>query len=528
MRRRLGRTLLTGVGLAAGGGLAYSAYNSDMDPNNVGAVRFGRAAVAVGNIGWDYKRSLFSGKLEDKEYEEAKSSCHQRSAEKLLKLCQVNGGVFVKVGQHIGALDYLLPEEYVSTLKVLHSRAPEMALEDIITVIKEELGKEPSELFADFDPVPLGSASLAQVHKATLFSGEVVAVKVQHKYVKRHSFVDIWTCDFLVRMVKFVFPQFEFMWLAEEMRKNLPLELAFTQEAQNAEKVAMIFKDTTWLKVPRIWWPLTTDRLLVMEYCPGGHIDDVAALKKQGVDVYDVSRKIGQMYSKMIFDYGYVHCDPHPGNVLVQKDSSGETQIVLLDHGLYTQLSSKFRYDYADFWSAIINRDVEAMKSSADELGVGALYGLFACMVTARSWSSIQKGVDVAERNASESAEIKANAAKYIKEITDVLAFVNRQMILIFKTNDLLRGIESSLGTKNSMSSFIQMSRSCMRVLQEKSLIKATSSVSRWRINTWARFSQFKISCYEVFLFIYWSRLGTLLRLRGGARKMATPGLAGS
>ena len=158
-----------------------------------------------------------------------------------------------------------------------------------------------------------------------------------------------------------------------------------------------------------------------MEFCTGVHINDVENLKKQGVDVYDVSNKIGQMYSKMIFDDGYVHCDPHPGiwtknrwifltlmvacfagNVLVQKKTSGETEIVLLDHGLYTQLSNKFRYDYADFWLAIINKDVEAIKATADNLGVGSLYGLFACMVTARSWSSIQKGLDVAPKTASE------------------------------------------------------------------------------------------------------------------------------
>ena len=220
------------------------------------------------------------------------------------------------------------------------------------------------------------------------------------------------------------------------------------------------------------------------------------------------------MYSKMIFDDGYVHCDPHPGNVLVSKSSSGGTEIVLLDHGLYTQLSNKFRYDYADFWLAIINRDVDKIKAAADKLGVGDLYGLFACMVTARSWSSIQKGLDVAPRTKSESAEIKANVIKYFKEIADVLAFVNRQMILIFKTNDLLRGIESSLGTKNSMSSFIQMSRACFKVIQEKHLLSATSSLSRWRINMWGRWAQFRISCYEIFLYLYWSRLGSVLRLR--------------
>ena len=135
------------------------------------------------------------------------------------------------------------------------------------------------------------------------------------------------------------------------------------------------------------------------------------------------------------------------------------------------------RYDYADFWLAIINRDVPSIRLAADRLGVGQLAELFACMVTARSWTSIQKGLDVAPKTKSEvglssykskiwiiitmlifqSAEIKANVIKYFKEIADVLAFVNRQMILIFKTNDLLRGIESSLGTKNSMATFIQV-----------------------------------------------------------------------
>jgi len=505
---------------ATGGASIYTAVRADMDPNNVGVVRFARAGVAVGKIAFDYRSSLFSDKaasLAKADYETVKGECHQRSAETLLKLCETNGGVFIKVGQHIGALDYLLPEEYVNTMKVLHSRAPQMPLEDIYEVVREELGQEPTSIFSDFDPDPLGSASLAQVHRARLPSGEEVAVKVQHKYVKRHSLVDIWTCDFLVRMVKAAFPQFEFMWLADEMKKNLPLELCFTQEARNAEKVARIFKDCPWLKVPRIYWPFTTDRVLVMEYCPGGHVNDVDWLRSQGIDTHDVSRKIGELYSKMIFGDGYVHCDPHPGNVLVQKSpTSGQTQIVLLDHGLYTQLSNQFRYDYADFWNAIIHRDISAIKTSADKLGVGMLYGLFACMVTGRSWSSIQKGVDVAERTAGESAEIKANAAKYLKEITDVLAFVNRQMILIFKTNDLLRGIESSLGTKRSMASFIQMSRSCIEVLKEKNLIEADSCVARWKIGVWSRWSQFKISCYEVFLYIYWSRLGSMMMLRGG------------
>jgi len=517
MRLRLGRVVAGSLGAGAASLLGYSLVQSEGDLNNIGAVRFGRAAVAVGKIALDYKATLVKGgaALPDPVlYEQQKSDCHLRSAHNLLRLCQINGGVFIKVGQHIGALDYLLPEEYVNTMKVLHSRSPEMALSDIYSVVQQELGQEPLEVFATFDPNPLGTASLAQVHLATLHSGQKVAVKVQHKYVKKHSFVDIWTCDLLVRLVKFAFPQFEFMWLANEMKINLPQELAFTKEAINAEKASRIFKEFDWIKVPVISWDLTTDRVLVMEFCSGCHINDLPGLHRQGVDPYEVSSKLGQMYSKMIFDEGYVHCDPHPGNLLVNKDKSGRTQIVLLDHGLYTQLTNQFRYQYSDFWRAVINRDVPAIRLSADKLGVGNLAELFACMVTARSWSSVQRGLDVAPRTKAEGEEIKANLIKYFNEIAAVLAGVNRQMILIFKTNDLLRGIESQLGTRNSMSSLMEMTRACYRVQQEQRLLAATSTLARWRVNISAKWQQFRISVYQLFLYLYWSRAGSLLRLR--------------
>ncbi len=122
--------------------------------------------------------------------------------------------------------------------------------------------------------------------------------------------------------------------------------------------------------------------------------------------------------------------------------------MLFISHG-FQQLTNEFRHQYSQFWLSILNADKDGIMESADKLGVGQLYGLFACMVTGRSWSSILKGIDRAEKNAAESKEIKSNAARYLKEITDVLAFVNRQMILIFKTNDLLRNIEHSLGTQN-------------------------------------------------------------------------------
>ena len=336
---RLGKVLLLAVTGSSGAYVGQKVYKDGrIDSNNFGVIRFGRAALAVGKIGIDYQQTLYSTSYgSPDEYEKAKTMAHDRSAQTLLELCYKNGGCFTKVGQHIGALDYLLPEQYVSKFKVLHSNAPKMDMDDIKAVLNEHFAADPAEIFDDFEEEPLGTASLAQVHKAKLKeSGEEVAVKVQHRYVKQHSFVDIYTMDFLVRVVNYVFPQFEFMWLAEEMRKNLPLELDFRQEGKNAEKVSKMYANYDWLKVPKIFWSLTSDRILVMEYCSGGHINDKKYIEENGIDRSLLSKRVGQMYADMIFHHGFVHCDPHPGNVLVRKNKHGNDEVVLLDHGLYT------------------------------------------------------------------------------------------------------------------------------------------------------------------------------------------------
>ena len=118
-----------------------------------------------------------------------------RSALCLRDLCCVNGGAYIKVGQYVGSLDYLLPPEYVQTMKVLHSNAPQSPLRDIKHVIEEELNSKVEKMFAHFEDKPIGAASLAQVHKATLHDGRVVAVKVQHRDVQKHAAVDIKTLE---------------------------------------------------------------------------------------------------------------------------------------------------------------------------------------------------------------------------------------------------------------------------------------------------------------------------------------------
>lgn len=134
-------------------------------------------------------------------------------------------------------------------------------------------------MFDDFEPEPLGTASLAQVHKAKLKDGTVVAVKVQHHFVRKNIYIDLKWMEFVLYTMSKVFPEFQMKWLVEETTKNITKELDFLQEGKNAEKVAIMFSNYKWLKVPKIFWDYSTERVLVMEYFSGGQVNDVAYIE---------------------------------------------------------------------------------------------------------------------------------------------------------------------------------------------------------------------------------------------------------
>ncbi|XP_027958371.1 uncharacterized aarF domain-containing protein kinase 1 isoform X3 [Eumetopias jubatus] len=454
-RRALKLASWTSAALAASGFCLYS--NKYLDPSDFGAVRVGRAVATTAVISYDYLTSLRSVPYGSEEYLRLRSKVHLRSARRLCELCCANRGTFIKVGQHLGALDYLLPEEYTSTLKVLHSQAPQSSIQEVRQVIREDLGQE-----------------------------------------------------VLVLAVKQLFPEFEFMWLVDEAKKNLPLELDFLNEGRNAEKVAQMLKHFDFLKVPRIYWELSTKRVLLMEFVDGGQVNDRGYMERNKIDVNEISRHLGKMYSEMIFVNGFVHCDPHPGNVLVRKrPDTGKAEIILLDHGLYQVLTDDFRLDYCHLWQSLIWTDMKKVKKYSQRLGAGELYPLFACMLTARSWDSVNRGIGQAPVTATEDAEIRDNAASYLPQISQLLNHVPRQMLLIFKTNDLLRGIEVALGTRARASSFLSMSRCCIRALAAHKKKNACSFFRRTQISFREAFNLWQINLHELILRVKELRLAS-------------------
>ncbi|XP_031629897.1 aarF domain-containing kinase-like [Contarinia nasturtii] len=482
---------------------AWSLRSNDYDVNSVGIIRLSRAALTVYDIACLYRKNLYQKEWDKQsaEYKGEKSRTHAAAAEKLLDLICINKGVYIKVGQHIGSLDYLLPPEYVRTMKVLHSNAPKNPVEDLYKVIRQDLKVNPDELFETFDPEPLGTASLAQVHRATLKNGQEVAVKVQHPYVMGNSKVDMKTMEYLCKIMSFVFPEFSMQWLVDESKKNLPIELDFLNEGRNAEKVAIMFKDYKWLKVPKIFWDISSKRVLVMEYATGGQVNDLDYIHKNKIDTYDIANKIGQLYSNMIFINGFVHSDPHPGNILVRKTSKGDNEIILLDHGLYANLTDEFRYTYSKLWLSILNVDRKGMRFHTGKLGIkGDLYPLFACMLTGRPWESVIAGIDRIKPNEAEKELVQSNSTLVLPSIADILEQVDRQMLLILKTNDLIRGIETTLQTQYRMTSFWVMSKCCIESVARQEIHNSKTDWQRFAKSLHKNWSIFKLNIYYLYL----------------------------
>ena len=173
--------------------------------------------------------------------EHVRHDLHQRNAKRLTQMCSENGGLYIKLGQHIAMLDYIVPIEYQTELFSLLGTTPQSSIDSVRSVIKSELGAYPDELYDTFDPVPIASASLAQVHIATK-NGVKYAVKVQHDGLAESAAFDMLVITNLVALVPHIFKEFNYNWLSAEMNRNVPLELDFRVERENILKTTKMLK----------------------------------------------------------------------------------------------------------------------------------------------------------------------------------------------------------------------------------------------------------------------------------------------
>jgi predicted unusual protein kinase regulating ubiquinone biosynthesis (AarF/ABC1/UbiB family) len=215
-----------------------------------------------------------------------KSQLHRKAAHRLLQLCRDNGGVYIKVGQHLANLDYLVPEEYIDILSKLFDDNPQTKYEDVCRVVEQELGGTVEQIFDKFETEPIASASLAQVHVAyEKETGRKLAVKVQHAGLRETSKGDVFAVTTVVRLIDSLFEDFTFGWIADEIAPHLPQELDFEREGRNSEKAAAhLLKVGLNCVVPKVVWNHTSPRVLTMEFEEGFKANDLDAIEKAGLN----------------------------------------------------------------------------------------------------------------------------------------------------------------------------------------------------------------------------------------------------
>ncbi|GAB2287693.1 hypothetical protein Dimus_022058 [Dionaea muscipula] len=369
---------------------------------------------------------------------------HLRSAKRVLKLCETNKGFYVKAGQFVAA-SRQVPKEYSSTLSSLQDQAVPCQFSSIKEVLTRSLKKDFNDIFVCFDEEPIAAASIAQVHRAVLENHEQVAVKVQYPGLKQLMQVDITTMSFLSKTVALLFPEYRFGWILSAFKEAIAMELDFIQEARNSERTAKNFRNVERVKVPRVFWDLTSDQVLTMQFCSGSKIDDIEFLKEAGIDPIQVGKLLSEVFASMIFIHGFVHGDPHPGNILISPEAKKGFSIVLLDHGYYNELDEEFRLDFCQLWRAFILQDSNKLQHLGERFGIGKYSRYLPLIFTGRtidSKSALGKEMSTEEKNTVKT-ELKSFK---MEDISSFMESMPLDFLTILRTDGLLRSILSKLG----------------------------------------------------------------------------------
>ncbi len=277
------------------------------------------------------------------------------------------GATYIKLGQLLSGRADLLPPDYIEEFSKLLDSAPPVAADEIRSVIESELGAPVDELFASFDDAPLASASIGQVHRATLLDGQEIVVKVQRPGIERVVEADL---DLLLHQARFLENRSEMMRdynlvaISSELARSLRQELDYQVEGRHAERLRNNLSRDSRFVVPRVFWNVTRRRVITLEYLEGIQVNEVSRLRKAGYDLTSIAKLGIEAYLKQIFVDGFYHADPHPANIMVVGERIG-----FVDFGTAGYLTHGQKEMLGDMFIQIIDEDAAGLARTVVRMG---------------------------------------------------------------------------------------------------------------------------------------------------------------
>jgi len=279
------------------------------------------------------------------------------------------GPTFIKMGQALSTRPDLIPWEYLEELGKLQDGVPPFSPEEAIALIESELDNSIYTIYRDFQPVPLAAASLGQVHKARLHTGEEVVVKVQRPGLEKLFNLDFQVLHRLVNFANRFLPWTRKYRLAEihqEFFQLLYQEIDYIQEGKNADRFRENFQTDSRIAVPKVYWPYTTKKVLTLEYLPGIKIDDRQSLEARNIDKSQIIQLGIGCYLKQLLQDGFFQSDPHPGNMAVSENG----KIIFYDFGTMAEVKSLARDQMVKTFFAVLRKDTDEVVETLIYMGL--------------------------------------------------------------------------------------------------------------------------------------------------------------
>lgn len=397
----------------------------------------------------DYKYNLIGCADDAKKW----SEIHLRSAHRLVSLAETNGGLYVKSGQVFASLSHILPKEYWKTMTILQDAVVKRPVSEVIAVIEADLKRPIADIFSHFDEKPIAAASLAQVHKGTLKDGSKVAIKVQYIDIQHRFRGDLATIKLMLGVCGWAFPGYDFGQILQRIDATIAQELDFVAEGRNSDRAGKELQPVFGRKVvtPFIHWDLATPRVLITDFIDGVKISDGDGMRRLGINVAEAANDCYSALAYQMFCTGFAHADPHAGNILVHKPTSdgrnwkkGESQVVLLDHGLYVDLThGHLKQTLAQIWTSSVTHHDEDLKRVSASLGISD-YKLMASMFLQHPYdhfSSFKKSM-----TANELELMHKQARDKMDDVNDIITLLPKEYAFVLRNISAVRAINKDLG----------------------------------------------------------------------------------